>query len=248
MSMTTLVPKFVDHHPAYTSSGYTVTNEEPHLFNALLGKTKVQRAACIASGGEVLLSVILHRANEIVAVDHSYASLSATYEKILLLRKLPTKTALELLREEKYNDLIQQVQRNSKHLPTFQNYARNPIGVYTWQSVRREWCRGDFRTRSVSKADIEKMTLVHGDLRDLGELYGAFDLLYASNAMEHSGRDHKSPKLADLAKLLNPGGWLLYTKGGKENTAVVSDAGFTDVKQIKGLTSSWWYVIARKRT
>lgn len=76
------LPVFKDIHPAYNGGGYACTNEEPHIHTALIdqhhpdGKDGTfQRAAAISSGGEIPILVLLTRAEEVVAIDHSYMAL-----------------------------------------------------------------------------------------------------------------------------------------------------------------------------
>src|SRR3990167_8136610 len=59
MTGSELRPKFIDVHPAYNSSGYIVTNEEPETLRGFIAGKKLKRSGGIASGGEILLSVLL---------------------------------------------------------------------------------------------------------------------------------------------------------------------------------------------
>lgn len=242
------IPKFLEHSDSFDAPlGYVVTNEEPYLFNRILTDTKVQRAACIASSGEVLLSVILHRAQEIVAVDHAYSSLTVAYAKLLLLQRVPIKTIIELLRTENYDAL-------QAHLQAV--WDKVPKGKYKgclfdnggWRQIRGTWCAPYFQPPRVTKADVEKVTFVHGDLRDLKANHNTFDMLYASNAMEHIGRNNTCPKLSDLSNLLNPGGLLLFTATLASHTGAdrLKAASLELVEQIRGYRTQWKHIVARK--
>lgn len=245
-----MLPKFVDHHPAYNAGGYTVTNEEPEIFNNFLGKDKFQRAACILSGGEVLVSCFLSRAKEIVGIDHSYNAIASCYSKLLLLREIPRKQLQELLDLEEYKELERVLDAKAAQLPKFNHSYQTKLSMlfsYVWNNMRREWCDPNFRANRVTKKRLSEITFVHGDLRDLFGLYGQFDLLYVSNAMEHSGRDRKSPTMADFAKILNPGGVLLYTTMKfPPQEGVLNSHGLDLLKKLRGYRTSWIHVMARK--
>lgn len=241
------LPKFLDHHPTYNGNGgYTVTNEEPEIFNEILGKIKVNRAACIASGGEILVSVIMPRADEVVAVDHAYTSLFVAYLKTILLQSGRTKEFIRALREEDYDRIAEQFKACAVHLPEALKKSRgsNTISKYDLTYIRKEWCHPAARITRLPNKRVSNTTFVHGDLRDIPKLFGTFDLFYASNAMEHSGRDHKSPTLSNFAELLNSGGLLLYT--AQYNTGRPDPAVWETIKIMTGIRSSWKYCVMRK--
>lgn len=80
--------KFVEKRPYDAGGGYTVPNESmQQLTKMLLGTaTKRDRAACICSGGEVPLQVMLPNINgEVIAIDHAYGSLFWAWLKIFLI-------------------------------------------------------------------------------------------------------------------------------------------------------------------
>lgn len=243
-------PKFVDHHPAYSASGYIATNEEPELFNEMLGKKQLGRVATIASSGEVLLSVLLPRATEIMAVDHSYYSLSTSIAKLLLLQKMGSKTLHAALRQEAYESIIAEVNAvwDAMPEPLKTAHKRHLIDTYSWPSVRKEW--RDLPVPHITKKVIEKVSFMHGDLLDL-QAHGTFDALYVSNAMEHVNRNHRSIGLNDLQVLLNPGGLLLYTVqttySRTANFRIPKQDYFELIDHVKGYRSSWFHVIARKK-
>lgn len=239
------IPKFIDHHPAFTTSGYAVTNEEPEMFNEILGDIKVPRAACIASGGEVLLSVIFRRATKVVAVDHSYKSLAASYTKMVLFQSLAPKEVLELLKKENYDELKPYFGEARNYIPeAIKNMEPYGFSPYELAQLRREWCGKFVRLPKLSGRSARKVTFVHGDLRDVTKLYGTFDMFYASNTMDHSGRDLKRPTYKDFATLLNPGGLLLYTS--QNGGLLPANTPFEHIGKLRGINSSWHHIVARK--
>jgi hypothetical protein len=245
-----VAPKFVDHYPQHTAEGYAATNEKPSLFNRLLnglGITKVPRIACIASGGEMLLSVFLERADEIVAFDHSYRSLAVCYSKLLALQSMSKQELLEFY-ETLYNDYYVG-NRGKRELPgvvlnalptPLQKYADRAVMVYDAGAIYPVW--RDLEVPPVTPEAVQKITLLHGDISDVEPLYGKFDLLYTSNLHEHANREGKLPNLDALSGLLKSGGMLLYTHG--YNTYQVPTTSFETLQTVRA--GSWTYVVARK--
>jgi hypothetical protein len=240
------LPKFIDHHPQFSASGYIATNEEPDLFNRILGDLKVKRALSIASGGEVLLSVVLPRAAEIVAIDHSYKSLAACYTKMLLLQRVQPSVLQLLLRDEKYTEFKQHLPDLWEQLPeTLRQRARTAFEAdYELTTLRKEWNTGASKLRKLRPTSVRKVTLMHGDIKDVKEPYGTFDLFYASNAIEHTGRNAGRPTYNHFADLLNPGGLLLVTVA--HYTRYVTPSGFELVKVLRGIYSQWNHAVLRK--
>jgi hypothetical protein len=236
-------PAFVDHHPAYTASGYLNTNEEPDLFKRLLPKgTKVEKALCVASGGEVLLSVVLPVAKQIVAVDHSYNALAASYSKLILLQQMPE--VKQLLDDRDFPTIQAKINELWKQAPSAirDKYPNVEAlsSTYVLGNMRREL---NFITfPKISNRRINKISFLHGDITDAAMLYGAFDLFYASNVMEHSSRTQRSPTFTDMSKLLNPGGLLLFTGAGKQKLP----DNFQLLHCVYGYRTSWYYTVARK--
>lgn len=245
--MKPIIPKFIDYSSTYSATGYVVTNEEHDEYNRILGKTVVQRAACIASGGEFLLTVMLHRAAEVVAIDHSYRALSATYTKLIALQHLGFRQARELLRHERWEDLDKHFNPIYNNRPEAmrrgnQNYS-SLFDSYSRSELRRAWCYSKFPR--FTKKRINNVTLVHGDLRDLKEKHGTFDMLYTSNAHEHVGRDNKSPTFEQFADILNPGGLLLFTSAYRQFKQ--HEHAFETIEKHWGFRTNWEYVVARKK-
>jgi SAM-dependent methyltransferase len=242
------LPQFENHTPEKDKlTGYTVTNEEPELFNLLLKNVKVKRAACIASSGDMLLFALLRRVQEqIVAVDHSMKSLAVAHTKFLLLQKLGTRVVLQLLEEEQYEKLHTHLTDIwTMHQQTPERVTQ--ITSNYWRDIRKEWLLSRQYASAVTGKVATRVTFAHMDLRQIVSTYGRFDLFYASNAMEHTGKDGKCPTLVELADILNPGGYLLYTLGyGKLNLEQAKKLNLQVVREIKGYRTTWTHGIAQK--
>lgn len=248
-------PKFIDQHPPYNNTGYFTTNEELAIFTKFLKGVKVNKAACIASGGEFLLTVLLNRASEIFAVDHSYRALSATYYKLLLLQKRAGNRIKQDLFIENYKPFTKHVADLWQHMPEKLNkdtWRNEQSDRYSLESIRKSWYNLTF-PRITAEA-VGKVTLIHGDLTDVTNLAGPVDMLYISNAMEHSNRERKYPSFETIAPLLNPGGFLLLSKSYHMNEfsygykSEERDALFTKLKSVRGIYSTAWvYEILRKK-
>lgn len=249
-----LLPQFEDKHPEYNASGYVFTNEEPALFNALLGDIKVKTAACIASGGEILLSVILPRAKKVYAVDHAYRALGATLLKILHLQEMDGLEYASICADhgEKFRGFTKkQKELWKQHVPEIiQKKCGNDAywldDSYSFAQIKQVWPAGT-APKKLTKSIINRITLLHGDLRDVPKV----DLLYVSNAMEHIARDNKSPTLRQFAAHLNPGGYIMFTSGKPTYTSDEYSYGYTKQdenelynrvgKKVPGTRTSWYY-------
>lgn len=248
--MNITVPKFIDQHSGFDAmtGGYVVTNEEPELFNELLKGVKVNRAATIASGGEVVLSTILLRAREVVAIDHCYQSLIYLCAKLLILQQLPRHKILTIINNHKNDALAALLQESVKHLPEpllskVLSKKLNFLTQYHLPSLRKEW-RYAKPVNNISKL-LDRLTIVHGDLSDLVPNFGTFDLLYVSNAMEHKNRNNKNPLMSEFVDMLNPGGLLLYTMA-YSNLPPKVNAPFKPFAASQGFRSQWTHIIVQK--
>jgi SAM-dependent methyltransferase len=247
---------FEDKHPSNYGGGFGVTNEEPDILRSLLTGHKVGKVGGIASAGEVLFSVLLPKASkEIILVDHSYRSLFSTYAKAVMFEKLGIEATLAVF-SKNYNipaeqaEFYKAVAEISKDVPkaivngmTKTNTAMRleTGGGLFLNELRREWrfIAPSTIERGIKKLD--KVRLIHGDLRDLEE-YGKFDLIYASNAMEHSGR-HGTPMPAQFERLLRPGGLLLST----HNTHTLATMpGFELLRREWGYRTAWDHRLYRR--
>lgn len=219
--------KFLDVHPAFNAGGYFTTNEAPELFARLLGERQFTRGGGICSGGEVALFVLLPRCNEVVLVDHAYHSLTVAFAKFLLLDLLAPQEFLRLLLEESFTVASRQVQQLLKD-----NEFRIPATLRSHLSISSDPNDGTFSQHGIAslryeyknypdalealtaaRGKLANVTLLHGDLQDL-RAYAPLDVLYLSNAMEHSNRDRRSPQLNEFKDVIPAGGILLGTGGG----------------------------------
>ena len=245
-------PTFIDHHPPYTVGGYPVTNEEPEIFDLMLGTQRFKRAAGIAGGGDVLFTALAPRSDQVYGVDHSYHSIGALYCKIALLQLVTPYELTALL-----------VQNNVKELTTLLNkawaytpadirigHANHPVGADMYVNLRREWCVAGTQRLQRIPSLLKKTTIVHGDLFDLPAIQNEkFDLFYISNALEHNGRSGAAPTIDQFADLIAPGGLLLFTMG---STAVDKTATkFEKVHKVPPYRThsgcTWNYYVMRRK-
>lgn len=242
-------PKFIDHHKYDVGGGYIATNEEHGLFTELIGKQKFDRMACIASGGEFLLQFGLKRAKEVVGVDHAYTSLAVTYLKLLLFQE-GIKPLKEDLRKEDYAAITALFTKVFNELPAVLQTSKCKeflISRNNLSALRSEWYYNKV-PNIITKASVAKVTLVHGDLSDLPQLFKPFDLFYASNALEHSGRDYKHPTMQILADLVVPGGILLLTTSRYTAKDGDTDKYFKFIGSISGYRTNYgWKYVAYSR-
>lgn len=246
---------FLDKYPKFDADGYLLTNEEPALFNKALEGQRFERAAGICSGGEVPLFVLLIHADSVIAIDHSYKALTATYIKSLVLAEYGP--AVRQLLNAGYSAFLDAARKAVKEVPkelqsffkldpnavgSSASYA-NTIDPGTFLGIVREW--GYFSDDILLEASkrINCLTLVHGDLRDLRP-WGPFDLVYLSNALEHSDRDRKQPDLENIKPLIKMGGSVLTTSHASSMCA----AWGTQVARERSIRAAWThYVIKRTK-
>lgn len=239
--------EFVDKHTAFNSpTHYDVTNEEPELWNKLLGNKKFARVGAIASSGDVVLLSLLQRTTErLVAIDHSYKSLASAYAKALMLQRYGADELYKLLTENKQQDYLTIANAVGNSLPEPIKGYRSNFSNYTFVGLRREWGLTPKSAAKRSKNNLDKLLFVHGDLADLAE-YGPLDLLYTSNAHEHSGRDRKVAGIGMIPKfldLLHPDGLLLTAVC---NGALLKDCDHYQIVATQyGYRTTWWYYVLR---
>ena len=239
-----IAPKFVDHHAAYDApAAYTTTNEEAEILASLLGKRRFKRAACISSAGEVLLTVVAPHADEVVAVDHSRGAIAVATTKALLLQHLGIRKFKQMLTDMKYSELQKLADELFKHAsePLQKEYQKQRYYCTPRGDWRREWHYTPNGAGRIAKR-IGNITFVHSDVRDLAKLYEPFDLLYLSNALEHSTRDHKPLPLTGVAPLLAVGGTLLFTSASPNKLY----PGFKLVESMFGWRTTWYHNVAVK--
>jgi len=241
-------PIFEDKHPQFNgTSGYTITNEEPELFARMLGKRRFKRAAGIASGGEIPIQVLLPRSDEVLAIDHAYQPLAYSYMKTLMIESLGINKFQKLLLETSgkyYPELVKLGMELAAMLPEPLNKHLPITSVNSsfFAGMRKEW----LVLRGLRKIDakLDKLTLIHGDLTDLGQ-YGQVDCLYISNAIQHTNRTLKAPELADFAPLVVDGGILMGTGNELLSAALLGNA-WKPLQNIMGTRTSWQHIIIEK--
>lgn len=249
--LTTVAPpiQFEDLYSSYDATGgYIVTNEEPDIHRELLSPCKgLKKVGSIASGGEVPLFVFLSRGSRVYAVDHCYKALASAYLKARMLQQLGGEGTRDILAPptvDAYNTTTPDLLRIKEFIKTLADVPEPLLKILTYSTfsfdgVRREWglCSPNLLEKTVRH--LSKLTLIHGDLGDLKK-YAPLDCLYISNALEHSGRAG-TPKTADLASLLKPGGLLLTTGNAKP-----ANTEFTLVKEIRGYRTSWVHSLFKR--
>lgn len=244
-SLAVQVP-FTEQHDYNWYSGYDVTNEEPELYNAMLGARKFNSIGAICSAGEVLFFVLLHRVVEsLVAVDHAYKSLAVTYIKLTLLQELGPAGLRDLFVNGSWPKFYETVNNVAKQLP--KPLQTLPISTYFNEynfktMYRREWHFGSMPRLQKGQRNLNKLALMHGDLSDLSAR-GPFDLLYTSNIHEHKNRDGNTPTVQKQAELLREGGLLIgcWTNGIEPDFHPLKV-----VKKIHGFRTTWGYFLLEK--
>jgi len=211
------LPKFEDVHPGHNAGGYTSTNEEPRIHTALIEAHHpegFQRAAAISSGGEIPILVLLTRAEEVVAIDHSYMALAYAYLKVALLSHMG---AVEFHKQmlKKDEPTMLRVQAEAKSLMPL--VLRDKVYSHPSILYGSEFWAVPIETLELILSRLDKLTFVHGDLTDLTR-YGVFDVLYISNALEHTGRSGKSPKMEDFRTIVKEDGGLVLLTSAKSST------------------------------
>lgn len=211
------LPVFKDIHPAHDGGGYSCTNEEPHIHTALIdryhpkGKT-FQRAAAISSGGEIPILVLLSRAEEVIAIDHSYMALGHAYLKCIMLDLFGPKAFLDMITTGDHATATKMFTEAKPLVPTCMHPRLYSFDV----SSNKKFWNISLETLTLIHSRLDKLTFVHGDLTDLSH-FGVFDVLYISNALEHQGRSRKGPKMDDFRTFVKDDGLVLMTtaKGAK---------------------------------
>lgn len=212
--------KFEDLHDHVGSETYLVSNEEVHVLRDMVKKLRVERAAGICSAGEVgLLALLPLTRRELVLVDHNYGSLSVAMRKYLLLRERGARDTIRLLTGKStgnelhatlhgYESLLpERVARSLSHAAfTRSSYDGSALLV---GDVFTAWKALPARLTAKAARKLDRVTFLHGDLTDL-QARSPFDLLYVSNALEHSSRLRRRLTVdGDLQGILKPGGYLI---------------------------------------
>lgn len=245
-----MIPTIEDKHQ-YTTTGHIVTNEEATVWTGLLEDLpEVDRIGTIASGGEIVLKSFLIKAKEVVAIDHSYRALCAFYTKMLLIDSLgkEAKKVLSLPPGE----FIREIEKDVfKRIPSAILKDNTPSKVFTgWdhQNIQKEWQSLEDDVYELIANRLDRLKVIHGDLTDLT---GPLDVLYISNAMEHTTRDnYQHPDLLKVIEPLKVGGRLLRSS----SQGFRQPPGHETLKVLKTVagpvhspwTTSWNYISAER--
>jgi SAM-dependent methyltransferase len=270
--MSTVIPAFTDAYPNFSAIGHVVTNECLKTHNELLGERTFERIAAICSGGELIFSVFLPRTTQqLIAVDHSYRAIASCYIKALLLDKHGPKETLKIMtgshgnfldHATKVHELLpSEIKERTKLVgennyidydPVFQDKYYATLDNYEWRNVQREWEKISEETLTKSLATLNKLSFLHGDLADLP---GEFDLIYISNALEHTGRDQKAPLIDTIKSKLTPDGVIVATDSYLDSDALKwsklrKATGVKSVKLLKGDSGTilWSHHLIQKET
>jgi hypothetical protein len=256
---------FAEKHPYRSLTRYAAVNEEPEVYREMLQGLHFKKALSICSGGEVLLFNILPVSDEVIGVDHSVMSIAAALTKILMLGTWGAKRTLEFLsRTEDYSDGRKVLQKKSEDICVFEEFfppairqgmldfaqrfhptrpVSPAINAGDWNNIRLEWSRFTPEQCQDVADRLNRLSLVHGCITDMAD-QGPFDLIYASNAMDHTKRPPKGEsygatlKITELKPLLAPGGHLLFAGG----YGTLPHQGFTTISAIrKGSRTGWNY-------
>lgn len=259
---------FEDAYPSFNGSQpYQVTNEEPELMRALLDKhvprTPRARIVSICSGGEVPFFVLLSRASELVAIDHSYLSLASAYWKAVMLRDLGPDAVRALIVAGDYKAMLEHVKLIIPELPPSLKNNINLSGTYAtfdsykFSEMRREWGLMPMPVLRAAYRNLGRLRFVHGDISDAATK-GPFDLLYFSNAVEHQDRNWRVPMLANVASTLLKEGGICVTASASPlgpygvqpypgYTTYQAPEGLELLECHKGYRTTWFYNIMRRK-
>lgn len=246
--------RFEDKYPSFSTSGYTITNEEPALFTSLLRGISFRRGAAIASAGEVPIGVLLPKCREeLIAIDHSYQSLVTTFAKAAMLKTLgPKQFKDSLIGCDAPNQFVELLKPISAVLPeglatkTVFGGSGFTVGPKSYDNLntRKEWHFISDRNIAAAYRNIDKLRLVHGDLvQDLKD-ERPFDLLYVSNAFDHQGRTRENPNREAISKLVRFGGYILVASSALNDFPKLPEMQL--VRNIKGFRTSWDHRLYRR--
>lgn len=254
------LPSYREANPYNSGTAYNFTNEEPELFARMLGNRTFKKAASICSGGEVAFGVILPRSEEVFAVDHAAGSIAVAMLKAALLQIVGIRELRKLLATGTYADLqphikeafdtlpvdLQKFVKLNKPGPNDPLYYSAPVFQHDFTNFRREWTYLPAKALFEAVEKLDKVTCVHGDIRDLKD-NGPFDLLYTSNASEHTGRAGMGQtSLASFAELLEPGGILMCALGSGSHGTTTPIHKLKLVEKIVGYRTSWVHMLFEK--
>ena len=173
--------KFTDVRPEYNgSTSHASPNECLVTLRSLLDDLPplMAQGGSIASGGEVPLTVVLPRVEQLKIVDHNYGSLWWTCNKILMIKHLTNEQIVALFKGPQadftkfLNDLKADNPLSGKY---YTDTSKNVANTYWLREITP-------RDLDIARERLDQIDVIHGDLRDLGT---KIDLLYVSNALEH---------------------------------------------------------------
>lgn len=251
---------FVDVHEYDAHTWYVVPNEHLGMWTSLVEDLHLERAAGICSSGEVGFFSMLPRVKkELVLVDHSYRSLAIAMMKYLVMRERGVNKAYDLFTCEDYERIKTELASFVDALPSrvaqgFQQLIDKPGGgdmsstcfkevkplAHEWRALPPEKARS-------ARRRLDRVTFLHGDLTDLAK-QGPFDLVYLSNALEHSNRrkGYIRTQATEMEAAVKPGGYVLTTCGTRsidrdklpghwERVKVMESPQTTKIKWVYGL-------------
>ena len=242
---------------SFNAPGYSCTNEEPERFRELLKGKTFKRVLSICSGGEIPLMILLPRTTkEVIAVDHSERALLATYLKVVILNHYGPKEAIKILTglrsESEVAKVCKVVDQVPNHLREVKSYNAYPAGVLVYDAgnLNREWKLAREQDLRATIKKLHLLKLVQGDLMDVLKKYDPFELLYFSNAFEHTGRSGKYPDPRSVERLLGPGGLVLTAAATSSSleehswckskiAGAVNPLGWEKLASIPGKRASW---------
>lgn len=227
--MSALAVPFEDKTDFDGGVGYVCPNENVEHWRSLVKGKHIRRAAGIASGGEVGYFALLPTVREeLVLVDHAYASLRYAMQKYLVIKhcgfdeaqRLFTKGTRKEVQEviNKIRDAIPAKVRNARDSYDYDYYGRydgdrlarvaGDNGNYCRGALPAIWNNVPKRVGQKVVQKLDKVTFVHGDFRSLE---GPFDLFYLSNAWESGNGNRGNIVVAEIDKLVKRGGHVLIT-------------------------------------
>lgn len=232
---------------------YRATNEDPLVWRDLVRGLRVNYAGAICSGGEVGFFALLPTVRkELVLIDHSYKSMSFAMIKYLLLQRLGAERTRQLLTETPFpsSELQAEVTALKDVMPEKIRHAFEYLEGRGHGGLRERyddpargiipdhWSKLPSELITVAAKKLDKVVFAHGDLSDLRK-WGGFDLLYLSNAFEHTSRfastlytsTAKNERFANILRLVKPGGYLLISSGvgsgARSDLELMTDGGQT---------------------
>lgn len=210
--------RFTDANDYASTTSYNCTNEDPKEWFKYVSDLKLERVAGICSGGEVgLLSLLPRTRKELILFDHSYLSLRSAMLKFLVLQRgvehaYPILTGNRRFDRGDYEPALPDVYRKRSI------FACGIDGGYSYHdghqvlgNIARHWSKFSYEHVADVCANLHKVHFVHGDVFDLTPL-GPFDLVYFSNAFEHSPRQGGRPDGSRFFDILKPRGYVLATQ------------------------------------